>query len=766
MGCAASVGENQQLLITQCSGKTSVKNGPGIMCVGMCSSSDKRDAVMLGLGEYCTVHDDEDGNRRTVEGPQVVFLGPRERVLKVVKNPVLKKGEYCRVRDDQTGNMRVEHGPKVVKLTAFESVLGGVLESPVLQEGQYCKVQDEATGDVRVECGPAVVSLTAHEHLTKQVTNMPVVQQAHFCKVRDERTGTLRVEHGPTVVRPGPYDEVIEDVQPSPVLRKGEFVKVKNVEDGEVRIEKGPLVVMLGAYDQVLGDGVRRLPVLQRGEFCRVANEEEGAVSVEHGPCVVDLGPHDEVQCDETWPEGIRKCPDLSGDQYLVVRDDSEGTMRNVVGPVLFKPGPYDVFGQPQKIVVLARNEYVRIRDNESNLRIERGEKRLVPDPLDTVIAGIEKAVEVDEHHAVLVRNVDTGKLELVTEHGLFFPSPYQEIEKVQNKIVLEPFQTVVCKDMTGVFYYASGDTSLSPEERGPGPNFFLPAYHEVVTQSWSTDLRKEHATAEEVWMFDTRPSYMNYEFTCRTLDNVELVVDVYFFWRIIDVKSMVNSTADPPGDTCTHARSMIMQQISKIKLMEFLERFNELVRTACLGDGFYADRGIELLSAEVLKFECTSQETNAILREIIQETCDRLKRTERQRGENEVAMARLDGEIAEERKRQELVEVRKSHLRVEARIEGEAEGTKIAAFISKLAKYDGDGDVVTLGADKAYHIYEMLRRYEADAKMSADKKASIEALGKGSANLYVLPDDVNLHFGTMQRPLQQVDMMTPPRRD
>merc|ERR1719478_1826401 len=103
---------------------------------------------------------------------------------------------------------------------------------------------------------------------------------------------------------------------------------------------------------------------------------------------------------------------------------------------------------------------------------------------------------------------------------------------------------------------------------------------------------------------------------------------------------------------------------------MEFLERFNEVVRDACLGDSFYQERGIELLSAEVLKFECTSEETNKILRDIIQETCDRLKRTERQRGENEVAMTRLDGEIAEERRRQELVEVRKSHLRVEARIE------------------------------------------------------------------------------------------------
>eukprot|EP00755_Sulcionema_specki_P031098 Sspe_Gene.18882::Locus_6825_Transcript_2_2_Confidence_0.600_Length_2428::g.18882::m.18882 len=150
---------------------------------------------------------------------------------------------------------------------------------------------------------------------------------------------------------------------------------------------------------------------------------------------------------------------------------------------------------------------------------------------------------------------------------------------------------------------------------------------------SWSTDLRKEHAECEEVWKFDQRPSYMNYEFECRTLDNVELIVDVTFFWRIIDVRAMIEGTADAPGDACTHARSMILQQISKVKLMDFLETFNELIRDSCLGDPFYQDRGIELLSVEVLKFECASQETNGILQEIIRETCDRLKNKERQRG-------------------------------------------------------------------------------------------------------------------------------------
>eukprot|EP01062_Namystynia_karyoxenos_P072032 TRINITY_DN678_c0_g1_i6.p2 TRINITY_DN678_c0_g1~~TRINITY_DN678_c0_g1_i6.p2 ORF type:complete len:880 (+),score=372.53 TRINITY_DN678_c0_g1_i6:102-2642(+) len=798
MGCASSVGENQQLVITDFSGRRSVRNGPGIICTGCVSSKTVRDAVMLGQGEYARIENDEDGTRCIVVGPQVHFLGPRDRVINRHRLPVLAKAQYCKVRDEKTGGIRVAHGPAVVRLEPFEELQGGVQDSPVLQEGQYCRIHDDATGDIRVVHGPAVVSLGDHEELLGEIQAIPVLQQAEYCKVRDQKTGDVRVEHGPQLVRVGAHEalvdggvkrspvlrkseycvlkdiksgrlraevgpcvvalgaleEVAQGATPLPVLKRGEFVKVKNTEDGQVRIEKGPQVVDLGPYDQVLGAGVRRLPVLQRGEFCRYANEEEGIVAVAHGPCVVDLGAYDEVITDEGCPDGVRKCPDLSGDEYIVVRNDSDGTMRNVVGPQVFRPGPFDVFGKPQKIVNLQRNEYVRIRDADGGLRVERGERRLVPDPLDTVAAGVERAVTVDEHHAVLVRNLDSGKLELVTAHGIFFPSAYQEIVEVQEKIVLEPYETVVCKDPSGVFYYASGDPALSQEERGPGPNFFLPPHHQLVKQAWSTDLRKERATSEMVWKFDSRPSYMNYEFTCRTLDNVELVVDIYFFWRIIDVRAMVNATADAPGDTCTHARSAIMQQISKIKLMEFLERFNEVVRGACLQDSFYADRGIELLAAEVLKFECTSGETNQILREIIQETCDRLKRTERQRGENEVAMERLTGEIAEERKRQELVEVRKSHLRVEARIEGEAEGTRIAAFLSKLAKYDGE-DGFSMGPERAMEVFELLRRYEADARLSADKRKAVEALGRGTAQLYVMPDDVSLHFGTLQHPVK-----------
>merc|ERR1712100_967341 len=311
-------------------------------------------------------------------------------------------------------------------------------------------------------------------------------------------------------------------------------------------------------------------------------------------------------------------------------------------------------------------NEYVKIKDETGKVRVERGQARIITDPLEEVIGpGVVKGVNIDEHNAVKLRNEDTGTVELITDHGLFIPGPYQVILEVQKKIILEEHERMVYKDETGKFIYVSGDSEMR--------NFFLPPFCEVVAQEWSTDLKKEHKSFEKVWRFDMRPAYMNYEFNCRTIDNVELIVDVSFYWQIIDVQHMIEMTADAPGDVCTHARSTIIQSVSNITLMEFLEKFNNIIKEgAGVGedveeDLFYRKRGVQLLSVEVLQFKCSNPDTDKTLQAIIKETADRLKKKECQKGENEVAISKLEGEIEQEKLNKELIEIKKSHLKTES---------------------------------------------------------------------------------------------------
>ena len=156
--------------------------------------------------------------------------------------------------------------------------------------------------------------------------------------------------------------------------------------------------------------------------------------------------------------------------------------------------------------------------------------------------------------------------------------------------------------------------------------------------------------------------------------------------------------------------------------------------------DNFYSERGVELLGAEVLKLQCASVDTNSVLQDIIRETCDRLKFKERQKGENEVSLERLGGEIEEEKLKQTLVEVKKSHLKVEAKIEGESEGIHIAEFLGRIARSQ-TADGKSFGIGSAMKIFETIRSHRSQLE-------STRALASGKSNVTVVPDDVVLKFG------------------
>merc|ERR1712188_279061 len=79
-------------------------------------------------------------------------------------------------------------------------------------------------------------------------------------------------------------------------------------------------------------------------------------------------------------------------------------------------------------------------------------------------------------------------------------------------------------------------------------------------------------------------------------------------------------------------------------------------------------DRGVQLLSVEVLQFKCSNPETDKTLQAIIKETADRLKKKECQKGENEVALSAMQGAIEQEKLNIELVEIKKSHLKTQCR--------------------------------------------------------------------------------------------------
>ena len=101
------------------------------------------------------------------------------------------------------------------------------------------------------------------------------------------------------------------------------------------------------------------------------------------------------------------------------------------------------------------------------------------------------------------------------------------------------------------------------------------------------------------------------------------------------------------------------------------------------------------------------------------------------------MAISKLEGEIEQEKLNKKLLEIKKSHLKMEYRIEGEAEYHKVAAFVGGLS---GQGaDDIALAPEQAIEMYQMLRKLD-----------SVKALANSNSSLYVTPDDVNLTVGSL----------------
>jgi len=419
-----------------------------------------------------------------------------------------------------------------------------------------------------------------------------------------------------------------------------------------------------------------------------------------------------------------RKGITLGPVDYLRIRDTLTGEARNEVGPSLYFPAASEEIVQKLEAIPLEQNQFVRLIDTSTGvIRVERGESSVYLSPTEEILQDVQDGVNIDEHTAVVVRDTQSGQLDLIVEPQVFVPAAHQEIDRICQRIRLEDHETVVIKDRTGRYIFRKG----SDAER----SFFLDAYSELVQFRWSTGLHKDQR-ALQITHIDSRPKFMWYEFEARTQDNVELVLGITFFWQIVGVEAMVKTTDDTPGDVCSHARSAIIQSVSQVSLERFLAAFNGIVCEAVLeaDDSFYAERGVKLHAVEVRSISCKDLETQQVLQEIIRETTNRLNRLQMQESENEVRIKRVSGEIEAEEMKRKLLEIQRENAQVAAQMEGEAEAIRVDAFLEGLGDRVSQADAVA--------IFNTLRKQDMIGKLS-----------EGTASVYFTPAEVDLSIET-----------------
>lgn len=574
-------------------------------------------------------------------------------------------------------------------------------------------------------------------------------------------------------VRNGPFSEIIwphqrHEKRKAVRIAQQEYAVVKHEREQTLRHVEGPNLVFLGAYDKL--ESVEKKIALQKREYIRLVDKLTGSERVVAGPAI--LVP----KASEVWPKGVETCivvgatnavitvdtttgmkrlvrkkghlvPSpyeeivkeqqavlLEPTDYAIVKDLLTGETRNEVGPQQLQQGPYEMILNETKKLVLEKDEYVRLLDEQQGTeRIVQGPSMLVPSPTETFSDGIQESVKINSQTAVLVLSRQNGQQRLETSRGVFVPQPYEKVISVQQKRVVLPNQAAVTRDIYSNLTLRSGVNGST--------SFFLEPYTELVAMQWSvydTPKPVEPVPKKEVTMIDLRAQRMYFSNEVRTSDNVKLILEGTIFWQVKDVRQMISKTSDPSGDVAQRAKSGLIAAVSKNTFQAFMSSFNNITNSAFTQqsqDTFYSERGIELQSLELTRFDCVDQETRDVLQQIIQESTNRINRLQQANSENDVNKAKLAADILLEKQKTDLIKTQVNNDRLQASLAGQADG---AALVENAKAFlDGLNESVP-GVDDRTDLYRL-------HQVMDGRNADTKNLASGQAKLFITPKDMNL---------------------
>jgi len=493
------------------------------------------------------------------------------------------------------------------------------------------------------------------------------------------------------------------------ILEPGEYCVAKTTTTGELRRIDGPKQVRLGPYDIILKPKTKAI-TLEANEYIRLVDDVTGKIRLETGEAIVYPEPTEKY-----LEHGKKKGVAIDPETAVLVRSRKTGDLRLHTKHGMYFPSIDEDIVKVQKLITLAEYQTMIITDRFGQYHFVSGAIQAQP-----LILKQQNSAALND--VVAYENIETKDDD--ADYNVY------DKKKVITGTVTNATNTNVANETTTTSLL---QLNRSSNGQDGGVSFFLPPYCKIVELIWSCGVKKEkkNGKGRKMTVFDSRPWYMNYEFVVRTHDNVELLLSVSFFWSLENIAFMIRNTDDAPGDICHHARSEIIQAVSKVTLKDFMENFNQIVHQTILesNDVFYEERGSKIHSVEVRSFECLDKKIDSVLQEIIKESTDRINRLQLVESENEVALEKMKGRIEEEKIKGQLIDVKNEHQRKEALIDGEAEAERVAAFIKGLK------DVCS--QEQAILIFNELRKAEV-----------MTELANSDAHLYFTPAECDLRLG------------------
>eukprot|EP00747_Dinoflagellata_sp_TGD_P189054 gnl/TRDRNA2_/TRDRNA2_48899_c0_seq1.p1 gnl/TRDRNA2_/TRDRNA2_48899_c0~~gnl/TRDRNA2_/TRDRNA2_48899_c0_seq1.p1 ORF type:complete len:668 (+),score=117.10 gnl/TRDRNA2_/TRDRNA2_48899_c0_seq1:43-2046(+) len=307
-------------------------------------------------------------------GPGLVFLNPAGfRSATARKAETLGAMDYVSVLDTTTGLVRIEHGPQLLFLGPYEKV-------PTNQRGQgislnceeYILVEDKVSGEKRIDRGPRVWFPSPNEKGTKSVGIS--LSKTEYVIVENRATGKLSIAKGPCVWFPSDPCESASQKQTAVALQRDEYLRLKDISSGVRWVQRGEGLVFLEPTWRIEGQGARETGikkawVLKANEYLRLVDASTGEITVHRGEKVIFPGDNQELL-------ELKKAVEIDGEHAAVVRNHSTGQLRLVTERQLFVPGPNETIEEVRELITLAEHEAMIVKDKEGALQYYYGDEK------------------------------------------------------------------------------------------------------------------------------------------------------------------------------------------------------------------------------------------------------------------------------------------------------------------------------------------------------------------------------------------------------
>jgi len=577
----------------------------------------------------------------------------------------------------------IKHGPGWKTYNPFVSKIER-FEKIVLDAEGYLIVthfKPRAHGDIVEHIpGPCIFERDDQDPLAKVSPIQKKIElgSTEYVICTDPKTGKRRIEKGPQLYMPLPYEQ-LSAKQTMITLTVNQYMLVTDDNTGHIECKNGPANIALEPFEKA--GKIQEKIDLSSTQYLVITDTKTGHMSIQKGPIQYVPGPYDQVS-------KIKNMVTLSNTEYVYINDKANGEWKIVKGPKTFHLEPFEVESKIQNVTCLNMLQWAKVIDqNTGAIRIEKGPCVIFLGPYEKLIADngkeIQDAITVDVNHAVHTRNTETGEESLVTKPQKYVPeAPNIQIVEVKELIKLAPFESMILFDREGKLSFKSGEKNVE--------GFFIPPFCSVMFQLWSTDPDRKVKGNMKVSTFDHRPHDMNFKFSVRSGDNVEINIVVNVYWNIVDLEKMIKTTSDPPEDICNHVKNQILNFASSMSTKEFMEySVAEIVKKIYDVDSeFYKSRGVHVSRVQILEKRCASDEIERTYRSIIDQKINSARSYEQQMGTNQTEIARIKGLTLIEKENYALLQQKLANLELETETAGRAEGGKIKSFL------DGLGDM------------------------------------------------------------------------